>query len=221
MLASISIATGGSSTSNSIARQQLDTQKSTVAQLEAQVKLDQAAIDNAKAILDYTTITAPIDGRTGIRLVDEGNIVRACRRHRHRRHHAASADRGPVHAAAAAARRGQPRLRRGPAAGRRVRPGQQDRDRERRAQGGRQPGRPDHRHDQAQGRIPQRDLPALARSVRQRPAAGRHADATWWWRRPPRCSAGRTAPSSIVVEPRQQGRGASGHGRRSRTRPRR
>ena len=41
------------------------------------MKLDQAAIDNAKAILDYTTIVAPIDGRTGIRLVDEGNIVRA------------------------------------------------------------------------------------------------------------------------------------------------
>jgi multidrug efflux system membrane fusion protein len=62
---------------NSIARQQLDTQKATVAQLEAQVRLDQAAIDNAKAILEYTTIRAPIAGRTGIRLVDEGNIVRA------------------------------------------------------------------------------------------------------------------------------------------------
>jgi multidrug efflux system membrane fusion protein len=62
---------------NSIARQQYDTQKATVAQLEAQVKLDQAAIDNAKAILDYTTITAPIAGRTGIRMVDEGNLVRA------------------------------------------------------------------------------------------------------------------------------------------------
>jgi membrane fusion protein, multidrug efflux system len=62
---------------NSIARQQLDTQKATVAQLEAQVKLDQAAIDNAKAILDYTTITAPLGGRTGIRLVDQGNYVRA------------------------------------------------------------------------------------------------------------------------------------------------
>jgi multidrug efflux system membrane fusion protein len=62
---------------NSIARQQLDTQRATVAQLEALVKLDQAAIDNARAILAYTTITAPIDGRTGIRQVDEGNIVRA------------------------------------------------------------------------------------------------------------------------------------------------
>jgi membrane fusion protein, multidrug efflux system len=65
------------SATNSIARQQLDTQKATVAQLEAQVKLDQAAIDNAKAFLDYTTIRAPIAGRTGIRQVDEGNIVRA------------------------------------------------------------------------------------------------------------------------------------------------
>jgi len=63
--------------SNSVAQQQLDTQKATVAQLEAQAKLDQAAIDNAKAVLAYTTITAPYDGRTGIRLVDEGNVVRA------------------------------------------------------------------------------------------------------------------------------------------------
>jgi len=62
---------------NSIARQQLDTQKSTVAQLEAQVKLDQAQIDNAKAVLSYTNVVAPIDGRTGIRQVDEGNIIKA------------------------------------------------------------------------------------------------------------------------------------------------
>jgi multidrug efflux system membrane fusion protein len=62
---------------NSVARQQLDTQKATVAQLEAQVKVDQAVIDNAKAILDYTNIVAPIAGRTGIRLVDQGNYVRA------------------------------------------------------------------------------------------------------------------------------------------------
>jgi multidrug efflux system membrane fusion protein len=62
--------------SNSVARQQLDTQKATVSQLEALVKLDQAAIENVRAILQYTTIAAPIDGRTGIRQVDEGNIVR-------------------------------------------------------------------------------------------------------------------------------------------------
>src|SRR5436853_2790940 len=64
-------------TSNSIPRQQLDTQKMTVAQQEAQVKLNQAQIDNAKAILDYTTVVAPIAGRTGIRLVDQGNFVRS------------------------------------------------------------------------------------------------------------------------------------------------
>jgi len=61
---------------NSINRQQTDTQRATVAQLEALVKSDQGAIDNARAILNYTTIVAPIDGRTGIRFVDEGNIIR-------------------------------------------------------------------------------------------------------------------------------------------------
>ena len=58
-------------------QQQADTQRSVVAQLVAQVDADQAAIDNAKAILDYTTIRAPIDGRTGLRLVDQGNLLRA------------------------------------------------------------------------------------------------------------------------------------------------
>jgi len=60
---------------NSINRQQADTQKALVAQLTAQVQSDQAAIENAQAVLSYTTIVAPIDGRTGIRQVDEGNIV--------------------------------------------------------------------------------------------------------------------------------------------------
>ena len=62
---------------NAVSRQQLDTEKALVNQLEAQVKLDQAVIDNARAILSYTDITAPIAGRTGIRLVDEGNLVKA------------------------------------------------------------------------------------------------------------------------------------------------
>jgi multidrug efflux system membrane fusion protein len=63
--------------SNAATRQQADTQKAMVAQLEAQVNLDQAAIDNAQAILGYTKIIAPISGRTGIRMVDEGNLLRA------------------------------------------------------------------------------------------------------------------------------------------------
>jgi membrane fusion protein, multidrug efflux system len=62
---------------NAINKQQLDTQKSLVSQLEAQVRLDQASIDNARAILSYTDIIAPLTGRTGIRLVDEGNLVKA------------------------------------------------------------------------------------------------------------------------------------------------
>ena len=57
--------------------QQLDTQKALVAQAQAQIQGDQAAIDNARTELDYTTIKAPIDGRTGFRLVDQGNNVHA------------------------------------------------------------------------------------------------------------------------------------------------
>jgi multidrug efflux system membrane fusion protein len=64
------------SETNSISRQQADAQRASVAQLEAQVRSDQASIDNARAILGYTTITAPISGRTGLRQVDVGNIVR-------------------------------------------------------------------------------------------------------------------------------------------------
>jgi multidrug efflux system membrane fusion protein len=63
--------------SNAGSKQQVDTQRAQVAQLEAQVKLDQAAIENAQAILGYTKIVAPIAGRTGLRQVDEGNIVHA------------------------------------------------------------------------------------------------------------------------------------------------
>ena len=63
--------------SNAGASQQADTQQALVAQYVAQVQADQGAIENAQATLSYTTITAPIDGRTGIRQVDEGNIVHA------------------------------------------------------------------------------------------------------------------------------------------------
>jgi len=63
--------------SNVVAQKTIDTQRALVAQFTAQVQLDDAAIANAKAFLDYTTIMSPIDGRTGIRMVDEGNLVRA------------------------------------------------------------------------------------------------------------------------------------------------
>ena len=57
--------------------QQADTQKALVAQYEAQVAQDQAQIDTARTNLSYCTITSPVEGRAGIRLVDAGNIVHA------------------------------------------------------------------------------------------------------------------------------------------------
>lgn len=60
-----------------ISQQEYDTQKAQVAQLEAAVKADQAVIENAKVQLNYTRIASPIDGRTGVRLMDAGNLVRA------------------------------------------------------------------------------------------------------------------------------------------------
>src|SRR6266568_1080854 len=62
---------------DSIQQQTLDTQKATVSQLKATLQSDQAQIDNARVQLAYTTIRAPVTGRTGLRLVDAGNIVHA------------------------------------------------------------------------------------------------------------------------------------------------
>ena len=58
-------------------RQQTDTQRSTVAQLTAQIAADDAAIFNAQTQVDYTTVKAPISGVAGLRQVDQGNIVNA------------------------------------------------------------------------------------------------------------------------------------------------
>jgi len=60
---------------NAINHQQSDTQKALVQQDQALVQSDQGAVESAQATLGYTTIVAPISGRTGIRQVDEGNIV--------------------------------------------------------------------------------------------------------------------------------------------------
>ncbi len=56
-------------------RQQLDTQQALVAQTQAAIKGDDAAIYAARINLGYTMITAPIPGRMGLRLVDPGNVV--------------------------------------------------------------------------------------------------------------------------------------------------
>jgi multidrug efflux system membrane fusion protein len=60
-----------------IASQQVDTQNATVGQLEGAVRADQAQIDNEKLQLVYCRITAPISGRVGLRLVDQGNMIHA------------------------------------------------------------------------------------------------------------------------------------------------
>jgi len=62
---------------NAGSKQQADTQRALVAQQEALINADQAAIDNAQATLSYTKIIAPLSGRTGLRQVDQGNIIHA------------------------------------------------------------------------------------------------------------------------------------------------
>jgi multidrug efflux system membrane fusion protein len=62
---------------SSIAVQQADDQRFLVRQDRAQVQLDQALVAYAQTQVEYTTIRSPIDGRTGIRQVDQGNIVYA------------------------------------------------------------------------------------------------------------------------------------------------
>jgi multidrug efflux system membrane fusion protein len=58
-------------------KQQLDTQQATVNSLAAAVQADAANVENARVQLGYTSIVSPIDGRTGIRHIDKGNIVHA------------------------------------------------------------------------------------------------------------------------------------------------
>lgn len=60
-----------------VAEKTVDTQRAQVAQLEAQIKSDSAALANAETVLGYTRISSPIAGRVGMRLVDEGNLVRS------------------------------------------------------------------------------------------------------------------------------------------------
>ncbi|MEI8021772.1 MAG: MdtA/MuxA family multidrug efflux RND transporter periplasmic adaptor subunit [Schlesneria sp.] len=63
--------------SKSITAQQVDEQRALVQQMAGAIQSDQAAVENAKLQLAYCHITAPISGRIGLRLVDQGNIVRA------------------------------------------------------------------------------------------------------------------------------------------------
>ena len=65
------------SAGEAVPQQQRDTAASTVAQYDGAIKVDQGQIDAAKLNLVYCHITAPLSGRIGLRLVDEGNMVHA------------------------------------------------------------------------------------------------------------------------------------------------
>jgi multidrug efflux system membrane fusion protein len=60
-----------------IPKQQLDAQAALVAQYQGTLQSDRAQIDNQKLQISYCHITAPISGRIGLRLVDQGNMIRA------------------------------------------------------------------------------------------------------------------------------------------------
>jgi membrane fusion protein, multidrug efflux system len=64
-------------TTKSATAQEVDEQSAMVQQVEGTLRADQATVANAKLQLTYCNIVAPINGRIGLRLVDQGNIVRA------------------------------------------------------------------------------------------------------------------------------------------------
>jgi multidrug efflux system membrane fusion protein len=73
-------------------QQQLDQQTGLVGQLQGAVQADQAQIDNAQLNLDYALIRSPIEGRTGRRMVDVGNVVQSGAEHAPRCHRPTAAD---------------------------------------------------------------------------------------------------------------------------------
>lgn len=62
---------------NFVSRQQFDTDSANAKALTASVQADQAALENAKVLLSYYTITAPIDGRVGLIAIKQGNSLKA------------------------------------------------------------------------------------------------------------------------------------------------
>lgn len=60
---------------NAVSRQQLDTQEALVRQYEAAIEMDKAQIESISLQITYSRITAPINGRVGLRLIDPGNMV--------------------------------------------------------------------------------------------------------------------------------------------------
>ena len=173
----------------------------------------QAAIDNARTMLSYTRIVAPIDGRIGLRLVDEGNYVQAGDATGIVMITQMQADLGAVQPAAAAVPAGEQGVReRHARRSTRWRPTARPFGRSRQAAGDRQPDGSDHRHDPHEGRVSQPRAAALAGTVRQYPRAGRDAEAG-------RDGADRGGAARaerhlrLRGRRREQGRGAADHDR--------
>ena len=157
------------------------------------IEADQAAIESAQTQLDYTTITAPTDGRMGIRQVDPGNIMHANDTTTDRGAHPDQADRGHLHPAGKKSRRRAERDGARPGAGPRLRPGRQAAARDRHADADRQSDRSDHQHDQAEGHFSERRRSPVAGRVRACASADRYAQRARSPFHPRRCSAGRRA----------------------------
>ncbi len=182
---------------DSIAEQQLATQKSLVLQDEGTVKTDQAQIDTAKLNLTYCHIVSP-DRRPRRPAAGQRRQLRDARRaQRPGRRHAAEADHRGVHAAGgrdpAAA---EAAARRRHAAGDRLRPQQHAPARHRHAAVDRQPDRYHHRHDQAEGDLSPTTTRACSRSSSSTSCCcSTRCTARRSFRRPA-CSAARPAPTS-------------------------
>ena len=136
-------------------QQQLDTQNALVNQLIAQEAADAAAIDAAQVQLDYTTISAPIGGRVGFRLIDQGNMVNAAQQ----TGIVTVAQIEPISVIFTAPQDDLPRISAALAAGaplvRSAHLRRRDAAGDRQADRHRQPGRRHDRHDPSQGRIRQ------------------------------------------------------------------
>ncbi len=166
-------------------RQQTDTQRSTVAQLTAQIQADTALIENAQTQLDYATVKAPISGIVGLRQVDVGNIVNAATQ----TGIVTIAQIEPIAVIFTAPEDQLPDIKAALAAG----CSQDDRALHRRQAGAfdrhafadQQPGRHVERHRQAQGRVRQQRSCAVAGPVGFDPAAD--CDAEGRNRSPRRC----------------------------------
>ena len=162
---------------DSIARQQVEDQQFLVAQDKAAIQSDQAQIDTAKLNIGYTHIVSPINGRVGLRLIDAGNYVQPT----DATGLVVITELDPISVVFTTPEDNLPRITRAAERGRetagdRARPRQRQTARGRRTDDLRQRDRHHDRHVQAAGDLRQSRQHSVPEPVRQRAAAGRHAE---------------------------------------------